>query len=181
MPFNMHTAPIVLILSKKIYKLANQQPGTGNPNISPTVAMANEIREAINVRGGVNVADVSEFFDDMGGEVEDAINEGEGEEEAVPTTVTASSRHGSTVSSATSMNNIFTAASASAVNSKAKTKTNETASNTTMSACEAYFQQGKWLKSLSGGSEGQNVKLRKSKAKKSVRKIVGGVRKNFMR
>jgi hypothetical protein len=120
------------------------QPGTGNPNIPPTTLMAKEIREAINVRGGVNDADVSEFFHE--GEVEDDIDDGgEEEAEAIPTTVTASSRCGSTVSSATSTNNISTAPSASVVNSKAKTKTNqltsaiETASNATMNAFESHF------------------------------------------
>ena len=121
------------------------QPGTGNPNIPPTILMANETREAINVRGSVNDADVSEFFDDGG--IEDEINDGEEEEEAVPTTVTASLRCGSTVSSATSSNIFSTANSASVVNSKAKTKTNqltseiETSSNATMNAFESYFQQ----------------------------------------
>jgi len=46
-------------LKWKFHSLANQQPGTGNPNIPPLVAKAKEIREAMNVSAGVTDADVS--------------------------------------------------------------------------------------------------------------------------
>jgi hypothetical protein len=39
-------------LKRKFQTLANQQPGTGNPNIPPLVAKAKEIREAINISAG---------------------------------------------------------------------------------------------------------------------------------
>jgi len=54
-------------LKRKFQTLANQQPGTGNPNIPPLVAKAKEIREAINISAGVTDADVSEFFDEPDG------------------------------------------------------------------------------------------------------------------
>jgi len=46
-------------LKWKFHSLANQQPGTGNPNIPPLVAKTKEIREAMNVSAGVTDADVS--------------------------------------------------------------------------------------------------------------------------
>jgi hypothetical protein len=51
-------------MKRKFSALANQRPGTGNPNIPPLVAKAKGIREAINVRAGVTNADVSDFFED---------------------------------------------------------------------------------------------------------------------
>lgn len=119
-------------IKKKFYKLANMQPCMGDPNIPHSVLMSKEIRESSNQKAGVNDLEVTDFFEEA--EVEQEINDGE-EVEAIPTTVTASSRRGSTVSSATSTNNFSIVASASVVNSKAKTKTNqltsaiETASN----------------------------------------------------
>ena len=50
-------------IKKKFYKLANSQPRTGNPSMSPEILMAKEIKEAINVKAGVTEADVSEFFE----------------------------------------------------------------------------------------------------------------------
>jgi hypothetical protein len=88
----------------KFHSLANQQPGTGNPNIPPLVAKAKEIREAINVSAGVTDADVSEFFVDQDGGL---LDDDEEEEvvvevppaaaevdvaEAVPTIITAVAR-----------------------------------------------------------------------------------------
>ncbi len=132
-------------IKKKFYKLANQQPGTGNPNIPPIVAMAKEIREYINSKAGVNNADVTEFFDDANAAVA-GDNYNDSDKEIVPTIVTTSVRWGSTVSSVNSTN-LTTAASASIINTKAKTKTNqltaaiETASNATMNAFESHLQQ----------------------------------------
>jgi len=51
-------------IKKKFYQLANKQPTTGNPNIPPSVALAKEIREDINLKAGVTDADVSDLFDD---------------------------------------------------------------------------------------------------------------------
>jgi hypothetical protein len=131
-------------IKKKFYKLANQQPGTGNPNIPPTVAMAKEIRETINSKAGINDADVTDFFDDADAAL-DGDNNDDKDAEILPTTVTTSMRRGSTVSSVNTTNNLSTAASASIANSKAKMKSNqltaaiETASNATMNAFESHF------------------------------------------
>jgi hypothetical protein len=54
-------------MKQKFGALANQQPGTGNPNIPPLMAKAKEIREAINVRAGDTNADISDFFEDPDG------------------------------------------------------------------------------------------------------------------
>jgi len=88
-------------LKWKFHSLANQQPGTGNPNIPPPVAKAKEIREAINVSAGVTDADVSDFFEDQDGGLLDDFEEEEvvvevppaaaeaDVAEAVPTVITA--------------------------------------------------------------------------------------------
>jgi len=91
-------------MKRKFGALANQQPGTGNPNIPPLVAKAKEIREAINISAGVNDADVSEFFEDPDGGLLDGNEEEEvileappaaadvADAEAVPTVITAVAR-----------------------------------------------------------------------------------------
>jgi hypothetical protein len=58
-------------IKRKFSSLANQQPGTGDPRLPPMVAMAEQIREAINVKAGVTDAEVSDFFDDLEGTVGD--------------------------------------------------------------------------------------------------------------
>ncbi len=109
-------------IKKKIYKLANSQPRTGNPYMSPEILRAKEIKEAINVKAGVTEADVSEFFEQQ----EDNENEEECEEievgmneEQLPVEVTASvsGRRSSNVS-AVSSSNQSTSAAVSANNKK---------------------------------------------------------------
>ena len=94
-------------MKRKFNALANQQPGTGNPNIPHLVAKAKEIREAINVSAEVTGVEVLDFYDDPDGGL---LDDGEVEEvvlvvvevptaaaevevaEAVPTVVTAVAR-----------------------------------------------------------------------------------------
>jgi hypothetical protein len=94
-------------MKRKFNALANQQPGTGNPNIPHLVAKAKEIREAINVSAEVTDVEVLDFYDDPDGGL---LDDGEVEEvvlvvvevptaaaevevaEAVPTVVTAVAR-----------------------------------------------------------------------------------------
>jgi hypothetical protein len=143
--------------------------------------MAKEIREAINSKAGINDADITEFFEQA--KVEEEINDGK-EEEAVPTTVTASLRRGSTISSVNSTKNLSTAASASIVNSKAKTKSNqlataiETASNATMNAFELHFQQRQMAEEFEWKQQSmERGMLLKSNVKRSGKKIIGGLKK----
>jgi hypothetical protein len=49
-------------LRKKFYKLANEKPRIGNPTISPTVALAKQVKEAIDIKAGVVKPDLTEFF-----------------------------------------------------------------------------------------------------------------------
>jgi hypothetical protein len=91
-------------LKRKFHSLANQQPGTGNPNIPPLVAKAKEIREAINVSAGVTDVDVTDFFEDQDGGLMDDYEEEDvvvevppaaaevDVAEAVPTVITAVAR-----------------------------------------------------------------------------------------
>jgi len=139
-------------LKRKFQTLANQQPGTGNPNIPPLVAKAKEIREAINVSAGVNDADVSEFFEDPDGGLLDGDEEDEvileappaaadvADAEAVPTVITAVARRQSTSSGPGSI-------ATSVGTSKARTKQNqlvgaiEASNEVTSSAFATFLQQ----------------------------------------
>jgi hypothetical protein len=139
-------------LKRKFQTLANQQPGTGNPNIPPLVAKAKEIREAINVSAGVTDADVSEFFDEPDGglleydEEEEVILEAPpaaaevADAEAVPTVITAVARRQSTSSGPGSI-------ATSVGSSKARTKQNqlvgaiEASNEVTSSAFATFLQQ----------------------------------------
>ena len=139
-------------LKRKFQTLANQQPGTGNPNIPPLVAKAKEIREAINVSAGVTDADVSEFFDKPDGglleydEEEEVILEAPpaaadvADAEAVPMVITAVARRQSTSSGPGSI-------ATSVGTSKARTKQNqlvgaiEASNEVTSSAFATFLQQ----------------------------------------
>jgi hypothetical protein len=109
---------------KKIYKLANAQPRTGNPTISQETLGAKEIKKAINVKAGVTEADVSEFFDDAEeGEDEDGLDDEDAGilEPVVPSAVTASlPGHRSSNVSVISSTNQSTAAAASTTNKKTR-------------------------------------------------------------
>jgi hypothetical protein len=139
-------------LMRKFHSLANQQPGTGNPNIPPLVAKAKEIREAINFSAGVTDADVSEFFEDQDGGL---LDDDEEEEvvmevppaaaevdvaEAVPTVITAVARQQSTSSGPGSI-------ATSLATSKARTKQYqlvgviEASNKVTSSAFATFLQQ----------------------------------------
>jgi hypothetical protein len=65
-------------IQQKYLKLANEQPGTGNPNMSRVKLLAKEIKEAINVKAGVSNPDLSDFFGEDGGvdEDDDAVDDG---------------------------------------------------------------------------------------------------------
>jgi hypothetical protein len=139
-------------LKRKFQTLANQQPGTGNPNIPPLVAKAKEIREAINISAGVTDADVSEFFDEPDGGLLDDDEEEEviveappaaadvADAEAVPTVTTAVGRRQSTSSGPGSI-------ATSVGTSKARTKQNqlvgaiEASNEVTSSAFATFLQQ----------------------------------------
>jgi hypothetical protein len=58
-------------IQQKYLKLANEQPGTVNPNMSRVTLLAKEIKEAINVKAGVSNPDLSDFFGEDGGVDED--------------------------------------------------------------------------------------------------------------
>jgi hypothetical protein len=51
-----HCCHTACSIKKKSYRLANSQPGTGNPNMPSTTLMAKEICEAINVEVGVTLS-----------------------------------------------------------------------------------------------------------------------------
>jgi len=139
-------------LKRKFHSLANQQPGTGNPNIPPLVAKAKEIREAINVSAGVTDVDVTDFFEDQDGgllddfEEEDVVVEvppaaAEGDvAKAVPTVIMAVARRQSTSSGPGSI-------AMSLATSKARTKQNqlvgaiEASNEVTSSAFATFLQQ----------------------------------------
>jgi len=109
-------------IKKKFYQLANKQPTTGNPNIPPSVALAKEIREDINLKARVTDADVSDLFDD-GVAVDDYDDDVLGEEaddnqqgqmvlERLPSAASSS----------------VTGATTSLIGSRAKTRQNQVAS-----------------------------------------------------
>ncbi len=106
-------------IKKRIYKLANSQPRTGNPSISQEARIAKEIKEAINVKAGITDTDISEFFEDNEA-YEDDIDDDEAEQvdaraagqAAAPNTVTVSvsGRRSSNVSIISSTNQSTAAA-----------------------------------------------------------------------
>jgi hypothetical protein len=51
-------------IQRKYLKLANEQPGSGNPTMSRVTLLAKEVKEAINVKAGVSNPDLSDFFSD---------------------------------------------------------------------------------------------------------------------
>jgi flagellar biosynthesis GTPase FlhF len=53
-------------LQRKYLKLANEQPGSGNPTMSRPTLLAKEIKEAINVKAGVTNPDLTDFFAEDG-------------------------------------------------------------------------------------------------------------------
>ncbi len=63
-------------MKQKFSALANQQPGTGNPNTPPLVLRAKKIKEAIKVKAGMSEADVNDLFEEEdGGDIEDPDEE----------------------------------------------------------------------------------------------------------
>jgi hypothetical protein len=63
-------------MKQKFSALANQQPGTGNPNILPLVLRVKEIKEAIKVKARISEADVNDFFEEEDrGDIEDPDEE----------------------------------------------------------------------------------------------------------
>jgi hypothetical protein len=69
----------VCSIRKTFYKLENSQPRTGNPTIPPMTLLPKEIHEAINVKADVTDADVTDFFDEGGTEVEPPADEDDNE------------------------------------------------------------------------------------------------------
>jgi hypothetical protein len=152
-------------IKRKFYSLANQQPGSGDPTPPPTVALAKQIREAINTKAGVTDADVSDFFDDDEVEAEgEAEAEAEGGEHnnqqllannaapVVPTIVTTTQRRSSAGSSHNGQ--VPSTIAASVQSSKARTRQNqligsiEASSNATSNAFETLLQQRQLLEDL---------------------------------
>ena len=122
-------------IKKIFYQLANKQPTTGNPTIPPSVTLAKEIREDINVKAGVTDANVSDLFDDcvvvdeydddVLGEVADKNQQGQMVLERLPSAASSS----------------VTGATSSIVGSRAKTRQNQVASaiEATSSSTNASF------------------------------------------
>jgi hypothetical protein len=63
-------------LKRKFFSLASTQPSSGNPSMPRPVALAKEIREAINRRAGITDADLSDFFGD-GEEFDEELEDGD--------------------------------------------------------------------------------------------------------
>jgi hypothetical protein len=51
-------------IKRKFSSLVSTQPSSGNPTMPPAVALAKEIRKAINHRAGITDANLSDVFDD---------------------------------------------------------------------------------------------------------------------
>jgi flagellar biosynthesis GTPase FlhF len=62
-------------LQRKYLKHANEQPGSGNPSMSRATLLAKEIKEAINVKAGVNNPDLTDFFAEDGIAVGDDVDD----------------------------------------------------------------------------------------------------------
>jgi hypothetical protein len=63
-------------IQRKYLKLANEQPGSGNPTISRVTFLAKEIKEATNVKAGVSNLDLSDFFsDDLAADDDDDLDD----------------------------------------------------------------------------------------------------------
>jgi len=84
-------------IQRKYLKLANEQPGSGNPTMSRVTLLAKEIKEAINVKAGVSNPDLSDFFgDDFTADDDDDQDDitgldGGGDNNPIPTSIEVAS------------------------------------------------------------------------------------------
>jgi hypothetical protein len=53
-------------IQRKYLKLANEQPGSGNPSMSRVTLFAKKIKEAINVKVGITNPDLSDLSAEVG-------------------------------------------------------------------------------------------------------------------